>query len=346
MTKINDNYIYLVIIFSIILLIFINEYYHKTIKSEDIPNVNWPFVNLQDENGGNINMLCVRGHMNINEKKKFLEYYDKGINFIGCSSYLSYPRVCDNKNGECHKEDYIKINGKNIEDYVLGWCHCFREPIKYIRGNKPQILISESDFNNERLKPEKVKIKYDYIMYQPKDSDTCDISSWNSHNKNWLLAEKTIKVLSDEMGLKGIVTGREGCSVNIENKYNLEISKFLKFDDFMNKIRESRFVVIPNLEDASPRLITEALCLGKPVLINEKILGGWKYINDKTGIFFNENNIKEQAHYLLNNYDNFRTRKYYMKHFGNVNSGKRLKTFLQKIYPDLSPCEYVKFPIS
>ena len=39
-------------------------------------------------------------------------------------------------------------------------------------------------------------------------------------------------------------------------------------------------------------------------------------------------------------------RKFYMDNYGDVNSGKRLKAFLKKIYPDLSPCEYVKFPVS
>jgi glycosyltransferase involved in cell wall biosynthesis len=343
----NNNYIYLIILLVVIVVLFylFNKYFSK-INPEDIPDVKWPFINLKDEKGKNINMLCVRGHMTKDEKKKFLEYYKKGIKFLGCSSYLSYPRLCDNKHGFCHKEEDIKINGKYIEDYVLGWCHCFREPEKYIRGNKPRILISESDFNNERLKPNKKDIKYDYLMYQPKDSKNCDVSGWHSHNKNWSLADRVIKVLSDDMNLKGIVTGREGCKSNIKNKDNIEISKFIKHSDFMDKIRESRFVVIPNLEDASPRLLTEAMCLDKPILVNEDILGGWKYVNDKTGTFFNKNNIQEKATWIMNNSNNFTPRKFYIDNYGDVNTGKRLKEFLKKIYPDLSHCEYVKFPIS
>ena len=342
-------YIYILILLFVLLYIsyVIYEYITRVIiYPEDIPDVKWPFINLKDEKGKNVNMLCIRGHMKPHEKVKFLEYYNKGIKFLGCSSYMSYPRVIDNQNGFSHQDEYIKINGKYIESYVLGWCHCFKNPEKYIRPGIPKVLISESDFNNERLQPEKKDIKYDYLMYQPKDSDKCEVNGWHSHNKNWPLAEKAIKVLSDDMNLKGIVTGRGGCSVNIKNKDNIEVSDFIKFHGFMDKIRQSRFVVIPNLEDASPRLLTEALCLEKPIFVNEDILGGWKYVNDKTGTFFNENNIQEKATWLMNNYGNFTPRKFYMDNYGDVNSGKRLKAFLKKIYPDLSPCEYVKFPVS
>ena len=49
------------------------------IKPEEIPDVKWPFINLKDEKGRNVNMLCIRGHMKAHEKEQFLEYYNKGI---------------------------------------------------------------------------------------------------------------------------------------------------------------------------------------------------------------------------------------------------------------------------
>lgn len=30
----------------------------------------------------------------------------------------------------------------------------------------------------------------------------------------------------------------------------------------------------------------EALCLNVPILVNRHILGGWKYVNEQTGAFF------------------------------------------------------------
>ncbi len=33
-------------------------------------------------------------------------------------------------------------------------------------------------------------------------------------------------------------------------------------------------------------LLTEALCLDVPVVVNQRILGGWKYVRPETGRFF------------------------------------------------------------
>tara|TARA_Y100000310_G_scaffold323349_1_gene383552 strand:- start:914 stop:1987 length:1074 start_codon:yes stop_codon:yes gene_type:complete len=57
----------------------------------------------------------------------------------------------------------------------------------------------------------------------------------------------------------------------------VEVSKF---------VQNSRFVIFPNTKDASPRMITESLIQGVPVLLNRHIYGGWKYINEKNGMYF------------------------------------------------------------
>ena len=308
------------------------------------PNVKWPFINLKDETGKNINMLGVKAYIDNDENRKaFLKHLKDGHKFIGISSYVSFPKECLNKHGYCHDNKNNMINDKHIEDYVLGWCHCFKEPEKYIRGNRPRILISESDFNAENLEMGKEKIKYDFICVQPKD-DKCE-RKWHSFNKNWPLAEKCIKVLVDELNLKGIIVGREDCPINVINKKNIETTGSLKYDDCINKIRQSRFMLLPNFEDASPRVLSESLVLNKPILVNDNILGGWKYVNDKTGIFFNGNNIKEQCKKLLNNIERnqYTPREYYINNYGIENTGKQLKDFLEKINPDLSECKKVRF---
>ena len=53
-----------------------------------------------------------------------------------------------------------------------------------------------------------------------------------------------------------------------------------------------RVLFAPNLHDASPRVLAEAMCLNVPILVNRHILGGWKYVNDQTGAFFdNEDDV-------------------------------------------------------
>jgi hypothetical protein len=47
-----------------------------------------------------------------------------------------------------------------------------------------------------------------------------------------------------------------------------------------------RVLFAPNVHDASPRVLAEAMCLDVPILVNRHILGGWKYVNNNTGAFF------------------------------------------------------------
>jgi len=355
----NINLIYIITIIIIFVLYLCvsntkNNYQSNTKNNYQsnkiiIPDVKWPYINLKDENDKNINMLCIRGYLITNEEKEqFLDYINKGIKFVGCSSSLSFPRICDNTHGSCNIKDNILIEGKKIEEYVLGWLHCFKNPNDYIYGNIPRLLISESDFTPEYIKPtEKNNTKiYDYITIQPKDSN-CEYM-WHSHNKNWPLAYKCIKIFADELNLKGLIVGRDNCPINVDNMNNVTPTGQLGYWDLLDKIRQTKFILLPNLEDASPRVLTEALSVNVPIFLYDNILCGWKYLNEQTGIGFNEDNIKIQAEELLKNIelDMYSPEKYYRENYGVMNSGKQLKKFLKQINPDLSECEYVKFPVS
>ena len=52
--------------------------------------------------------------------------------------------------------------------------------------------------------------------------------------------------------------------------------------------------------DASPRILTESLCVNIPVLVNLNIIGGWKYVNSETGEFFRDETDLEEAYMRLN----------------------------------------------
>lgn len=55
-----------------------------------------------------------------------------------------------------------------------------------------------------------------------------------------------------------------------------------------------RVLFAPNIHDASPRVLVEGLSLNVPILVNRHILGGWKYVNNQTGSFFDsEDNVVE-----------------------------------------------------
>ena len=95
--------------------------------------------------------------------------------------------------------------------------------------------------------------------------------------------------------------------------------------------------------DASPRILAEGLCLNKPILLNKNIVGGWKYINDKTGEFFNdENDIDSSLQKIITNYKNYTPRKYFSENYGPKTSGKILAGFI--IYQRLE-IDITFFPI-
>ena len=296
----------LIILLYIIYLLYLYILNNKKNDKIDIPKVKWPFINLQDENGENINMLCIRGPIDKKEDKDFFnKSLKKGIKFLGCSSYLSFPGLCLNKHDKCHKS-IPEFQGKPYyhEDYVIGWAHGFREPDKYIKNNIPKILISESDFcDNNKLDKGNIKIIYDFIVHCPKDKE-CD-NGWYHHNKNWILCKKTIETLCNKFNQKGILVGRTGCNVDIKNPKNFEEVDFLKYDKYIEKLKQSKFIIIPSFEDSSPRTLTEAMTLNMPALVNKNILGGWKYVNDKTGIFYDENDMDEKINIFLKSKNHF-----------------------------------------
>lgn len=314
------------------------------LKFKDIPDVKWPFINIKDENNKNLNLLCIRGYLEHKKDKDFFEdSLEYGIKYIGCSSALSFPGKCTNKHGSwCDTYGY---KGKSYEDYVMGWCHCFRDPDKYIKRETPKVLISESDFcDNIKHEPDNTPVEYDFICYCPKDKE-CD-SGWHHHNKNWPLAKKAIECMCNQFNLSGILVGRKDCELNVMDNTKLKKVDFLPYWDFIKEIRKSRFIFIPSYEDPSPRVITESMILNKPILVNRDILGGWKYVNEKSGGFISEDSLFSDISTFILSIPSYNPRNEFFKNYGIENSGKELRSFLKGIYPELSECNYAKFPVS
>ncbi|CAE7501180.1 MFSD6, partial [Symbiodinium sp. CCMP2456] len=75
---------------------------------------------------------------------------------------------------------------------------------------------------------------------------------------------------------------------------------FLSQDEFFAYVKQSRFLFLPQVHDASPRVITQALALDVPLLMNRNLIGGWKYLTETTGEFFSDaTDIKQSAQRLL-----------------------------------------------
>ena len=107
-------------------------------------------------------------------------------------------------------------------------------------------------------------------------------------------------------------------------------------------------MIISSQEDASPRTIGESLLVDTPILVNENILGGWKYVTEETGTFYNENNIEEKVNEIMINIEKKRysQRYHYLQNYGMYNSGKKLRDFIVNIDPSLSHHQYIRFAVS
>ncbi len=210
------------------------------------------------------------------------------------------------------------------------WCHCFRDVNKYLPG-KPSILLSESDFVDPlAIKTPVRPLKYDFYYFTTGGKP-------GSYYKGMNLFVDSLPILCGELGLKGLVVKyakpKRPFLLNrkqqrIWKQYSKSI-RFLKGKKNTASIMSiCKFGFFPNIKDCSPLLLSESLVRNIPILVNENILGGWKYVNDETGALFDGGNLKEKTEFLLNT--EFNTREEYMKKYGYKNSATRLANFCKK----------------
>jgi hypothetical protein len=229
----------------------------------------------------------------------YLEQYDvfrkmKQDNYfmVGISSYGFFPFV--NESDCIHNDRASSLKTEEVQTMLKQidcWLICSKEPVPY---DVPQLMFSESDchVSPHTLTPNGLVKKYDVIYNAGSDCE------FHQYHKNWKLAKACFQKMSDA-GLSILVIGR-----NAPDDFdlpNVTYKQYLKWHEFMDAIEESRVLFVPNVSDASPRILTESLCKGTPILVNNQIFGGWKYVNDCTGAFFeSEDDVMQQFHYILN----------------------------------------------
>jgi hypothetical protein len=79
------------------------------------------------------------------------------------------------------------------------------------------------------------------------------------------------------------------------------------------------------------------MCFNLPVLVNKNILGGWEYVNDQTGTFYDPNNLETFQDTIDNflkklNNNEYKPREWFIQNYGKYNSGKRLKKFIGEVF--------------
>lgn len=282
---------------------------------------------------GNKKIIFVRGEFwDKRSEQIFLQLVNTHI-IIGISSYQNFPNLTqnphDSRNTRILNQTFIKKYGH----YVTAWFHCFRDPENYIPLNIPSFLYSESDFPDPNLILKQYapgKKKYDFI---------CSIGpgNWNAWIRRLDIALKWLNYMADEMNLKILVVGSAG-----HRGFSSKITciSFLHWPVFMKYLNMSKYLFNSSHFDASPRIITEAMYLDVPILLNNNILGGWKYINESTGMTFKP--FEDDIHKTITTFmsKSFEPQKWCKEHLNNNKISTTIANSINTIF-ELKWSDYV-----
>ena len=298
-----------------------------------------PFLNIYDDKGNKVNVVFITHPFTRDECiVQYNEGKKKGNHFLGMSSYCEFPAIVSNPHDVLHDPTIDAWTKYNYYELTEGWCHCFREPDKYITDPIiKKALISESDFAPfEVHKPDSsVEKEYDFIYICLKDNDKCE-EGWQSYNRNWELAQKCLDVMCKKHKLRGLLIGRINCKVPDSCHQMMELTDFLDYSKFIKMYNKSKFIFVPNNSDASPRVLTEAMCFDLPILVNHNIVGGWKYVDDESGMSFkDERDLETKLDGFIEkvNKKQYHSRKHFVENYGYLNAGKKLLDFVVECIP-------------
>ena len=302
-----------------------------------VEKVKRPFVNIYDQKGRILNVILMSKPFGNDKEFELCKKYKEKYILIGISSYLEFPNMVTNP-----YEDFTKNYEKyKYKEQVEGWIHCFKNPEDYFPPDMPTLFASESDwtdcnFLRPSISPPEKEYDFIYICLKVNSKlKKCD--DWATWNKNWGLAKKCLDIFCNKYKLKGLLIGRKDCPLPQGCHDLMETTEMVKYQELKKLYEKAKFLFLPNEKDASPRVLTEALSLNLPILCNENILGGWKYINDKTGVFFkNEKDVGDSVAKLMQGIskNQYEPRKNFVENYGTHKSGERLKEFLYKHWGD------------
>jgi hypothetical protein len=259
------------------------------------------------------------------QQQQFVELRRDGYRFVGMSSYLTFPHGYD-------------VGPLDYEMACDAWCHCFRDPGRFLSANVPRALISVSDFADyQRISPDTVA--------EPPSGERFDViylgatESWKHEAKNWPLAARAVPRLCRDLSLCALVIGSP--AGDFEPSRSVSFAPALPWPVLLSHLARARFLFVPNITDPSPRIITEALCLDVPILVHREILGGWKYVNRFTGGFFaSEADVVTAARAVCN--APVAPRQWFRANYGPYLAGKRLLSLLRSLDSTLTERSFLR----
>lgn len=210
-----------------------------------------------------------------------LRLCEEGYYLLGICAFENWPARIPNPRDLPVIRSYDLFEKPYYRRFA-GFMHNFRAPRDVFPDDVPLLAMDFSDFVQVRKRGREKA--YDLLYYAGyKEADQPASVAWSSVVKQHDLALLVIRTLLDRYPDIRVAIVHDVFAIDDPRVTRFG---FLPYREFLDTVEASRILLVPSVLDASPRVITEALCLDTQVMVNADISGGWKYVNETTGAFF------------------------------------------------------------
>jgi len=297
----------------------------------------YPYQPVRTDRGELTNIILVRSPFRSARQEQLYHKYKKELLFVGISSFEDYPLPPENPFSAKFPVD--KYTG-----LFPGFLHMMHEDQakKYFPPEVKLLLMSQSDFSLPGpFKP--MKKKWDFTLSGSDQDVWRDCVGWSSFAKNWSFVKEALEVMCSEFKMTGVLvatrakSGDTKCSIPKSCDGLMLQTRYLNQNEFFDYQRQSRFGFLPQIHDASPRVSSQALGNDIPILMNRNIMGGWKYVNDKTGEFFHDmSDFRDSLRRIMQGVKDqkYEPRKWVTQNYGDKIQGERLYKWIKENFAD------------
>jgi hypothetical protein len=299
-----------------------------------LPQLPWGVRIVVDQNGNDTGFATLRGRIEPKHDQVF-DSFASGHRIIGMMQWWGFPLPEYSYAGERYRVTPALPLANPWERPEIqaceAWCHCARDPDQFLPPGRPRFFMSHSDFvDADRIwqvvhggpHPAPPAKRWDVI---------CLFSAhwYDEVQKNWSLAQACVQTLAVDWGMSVLLLSRGGIP-DVPRHPNVEVRPRLSWNDCLQSIARSRLTMVAAHLDPSPRVIVESLALDVPVLVHSQILGGWKYVQEETGSFFEgEHDIGFEAYRCLS--AGLHPRSWLRRRYGRDRAARRFARYLRSL---------------
>ncbi|WP_437682003.1 hypothetical protein [Sorangium sp. So ce131] len=220
------------------------------------------------------------------QENEIARLVDEGHYLVGICALENWPARLHNPNDRAAARAFDLFIEPSYHRFI-GFMHNFRDPADVFPGGLPLLDMDFSDYVQVR-KRGKAKT-FDMVYYAGHSvADKPETTRWSSVVKGHDLALTVIRTLLEVDPHFRVAIVHDVFGIDHPR---VEKLGRLPYRMFLDLVESAHVLLVPSTLDASPRVITEALCLDTWVMVNADISGGWKYVNEQTGAFFDRTNF-------------------------------------------------------